>query len=85
MEQNTLGDLNQVLFNELDRLVSADSEDAVRVEVSRAKAVKEVAETILENSRCAMDAVKLGYDIAGGKVATVAAPLTMRLSDGSKA
>lgn len=77
----TLGDLQAALFAQIDRLAAAEGEDAVAIEVSRAGAVKGIAETVLANARTAMDAVKLGSDLYGAKVATVDPAL--RLTDGN--
>lgn len=82
-QQKTLGDLNEILFYELERLAEADGEEAVRIEVSRAKAIKDMSETVLENSRVAMEAVALGASISGQSVAKIAAPLTLSLASGA--
>lgn len=76
----TLGDLQDALFAQIDRLAEAQSEDAVAIEVSRASAVKGIAETVIANARTAMDAVRLGSELYGAKVATVDPAL--RLTDG---
>ena len=77
----TLGDLQAALFAQIDRLAAAEGEDAVAIEVSRAGAVKGIAETVLANARTAMDAVKLGSDLYGAKVAT--GDPALRLTDGN--
>lgn len=76
----TLGDLQDALFAQIDRLAEAQSEEAVAIEVSRASAVKGIAETVIANARTAMDAVRLGSDLYGAKVATIDPAL--RLTDG---
>lgn len=76
----TLGDLQDALFAQIDRLAEAQSEEAVAIEVSRASAVKGIAETVIANARTAMDAVRLGSELYGAKVATVDPAL--RLTDG---
>lgn len=76
----TLGDLQDALFAQIDRLAEAQSEEAVAIEVSRASAVKGIAETVIANARTAMDAVRLGSELYGAKVATIDPAL--RLTDG---
>lgn len=47
-KQNDLKKLNDVLFAELERLGNVDlgNEDAVRLEISRSKAIEGIAETV---------------------------------------
>lgn len=70
-KQNDLGRLNEVLFEELDRLnaMDADDRDAVALEVSRAKAVQGIASQITASSQIVLDTVKLRAELAGSRMA----------------
>lgn len=59
MPKNTLSDLNNHLFVELERLgdESLDAEQ-LKVEISRTNAMKDVASSIVSNSRLMLDAIK---------------------------
>lgn len=49
--KNTLGDLNNHLFEQIERLNNEDlSEAELRKEMCRAKAMKEIADKIIENA-----------------------------------
>ncbi len=52
--------VNDVLFRELDRLEAVDpaNAEAMKVEISRAKAVEGVAGKVIENSRLVLDVCK---------------------------
>lgn len=70
---NTLGRLNEVLFAELERLnaLDASDEDAVRIEVSRSKAVQEVAREVNQSARTIMDAARFRAEWSGARQASV--------------
>lgn len=59
--QNDLKRLNEVLFDELERLGSVDvtNEDAVKLEISRSKAIEGIAKTAVENAKTILDATRL--------------------------
>jgi hypothetical protein len=59
--QNALGKLNDALFAELDRLSSVDikDEDAVKLEISRSKAIEGIAKTTVDNAKTILDATRL--------------------------
>jgi hypothetical protein len=59
--QNALGRLNEVLFAELDRLSAVDieNEDAVKLEISRSKAIEGIAKTTVDNAKTVLDATRL--------------------------
>ncbi len=80
----TLGDLNDALFAQIDRLAEAKSDEAVAMEVSRASAVKGIAETVIANAKTAIDAVRLGSELYGAKVATVDPALRLTNGDAKK-
>lgn len=54
---------------EIARLMSAEGEDAINIEVSRAKAIEGMASTINEVNRTHMNAAKLAYDMGYGNEA----------------
>lgn len=66
---NTLGTLNDFLFQELERLNGADlgDEDAIKREVERAKAIQGIAGQITASSKIVLDTVRLRAEWAGGE------------------
>ena len=66
--RNTLGDLNNYLFETLERLLSDDmtSEEMER-EISRSKAVTAVAETVIHNGELALKTMQHLNEYAYGK------------------
>ena len=58
---NDLGRLNEVLFAELERLGSVDleDEDAVKLEISRSKAIEGIAKTTVDNARTILEATRI--------------------------
>lgn len=60
MPRNTLSDLNNHLFATLERLgdESLDAEQ-MKMEIDRAKAIKDVAVAVVSNSRLMLDAIEL--------------------------
>ena len=72
--QNKLSDLNNHLFAQLERLGDEDiTGDDLAVEISRAKAVTDVAEQIIANSALVLKAAAFAHD--AGQVVKV--PLLM--------
>ena len=58
--KNTLGDLNNHLFAQLERLNDEDLKgDDLREEIDRAKAVTQVASKIIENGSLVLEAKKI--------------------------
>ncbi len=59
--QNSLGRLNEALFDELDRLNALDLEDeeAVKLEINRSKAIEGIAKTTVDNAKIIIDATRL--------------------------
>lgn len=55
-EGNLFG-LNRMLFRELDRLEAAEG-DELQAEIGRAKAIREVASTVIANGRLMVDAAR---------------------------
>lgn len=68
--QNTLGDLNNHLFAQLERLNDEDLKgDALEEEVGRAKAVTQVASKIIENASLILEATKIAnYELHDKKL-----------------
>lgn len=58
--RNTLSDLNNHLFEQLERLNDAD-EDSLSEEIERSKAVSSIAKNIIDNGKLVLDAEKF-YD-----------------------
>lgn len=57
--KNTLTDLNNYLFETLERLTDdALTEEEMEKEITRSKAVTSVAETIIHNGELALKAIK---------------------------
>ena len=57
--KNTLNDLNNYLFEQLERLQDDDlSDEQMEKEIRRSKAVQSVAKTIIENGALALEAKK---------------------------
>lgn len=61
--KNTLGDLNNHLFAQLERLSDEDIKgERLEEEINRAKAVTQVASKIIENGSLVLEAKKLADD-----------------------
>ncbi len=61
--QNTLGDLNNHLFAQLERLDDEDLEgEKLKDEVLRAGAVRGIAKTVIENAALVLEAEKFKED-----------------------
>ena len=68
--KNTLSDLNNHLFAQLERLSDEDlDEEEVKKEVARSKAIISVAKVIVDNGKLALDTMKhmdeYGYNSEG--------------------
>lgn len=60
---NNLGKLNNYLFDQMDRLNEPDLEgDSLKEEIERAKAIKDVATSIISNGKLVLDAEKYEDD-----------------------
>ena len=64
--KNKIGDLNNILFEQLEKLADADAKE-LTVEVERSKAITGVATQIINNGKLAIEAQKLVIDNAGMK------------------
>jgi hypothetical protein len=61
--KNTLGDLNNHLFAELERLSDEDIKgDELKEEISRAKAVSDIAAKVIANGSLVLSAQRLMND-----------------------
>lgn len=67
MARQGIGGVSDALFAELDRLQAADAgdQDAMRAEIERAKAVRDVAATIIDNNKFVLDVAKANANING--------------------
>ncbi len=64
--KNKLTDLNDHLFAEIERLGDEElSGEKLQQEISRAKAVSDVATRIIDNAKLALDATKLQVEYGG--------------------
>lgn len=71
-----LGDLNDRLFRELDRLDALDMDDqeAVEREVERAHAIQGLAQTTINNAGTILAAMRMQRDAETGVAGTVHVP-----------
>lgn len=80
--KNTLKDLNNHLFLELERLNDEEmGEDKIKFECSRARALSMVSDRILSNASIMLDA-KRHFDEMGNSETEV--PKMLRIDDGNK-
>ena len=64
--QNTLGDLNNHLFAQLERLGNEELEgDELKEEILRAKAVTDIAREIIDNANTVLDVMKFQAETLG--------------------
>ena len=64
--QNTLGDLNNHLFAQLERLGNEELEgDELKEEILRAKAVTDIAREIIDNANTVLDVMKFQTETLG--------------------
>lgn len=70
MGRRGIGGVSDALFAELDRLQAADATDAdaMRAEIERAKAVRDVAAVIIDNNKFVLDVAKAKSDLDGEKL-----------------
>lgn len=65
--KNTLSDLNNYLFETLERLLDEDlSEEQMQREITRSKAVTSVAETVIHNGELALKTMQHLNDMGYG-------------------
>jgi len=83
MPRNTLSDLNNHLFEQLERLNDDDlTEEDLQKEINRAKAISNIAAQIINNGQLALNAQKFAMDYLpvgnGEKKATKKLPPLLR-------
>lgn len=72
----SLGDLNDRIFRELDRLEELDmsDKDMREAEIDRAHAIEGLASVTISNARTVIDAIRLQRDAEIGIAGAVAVP-----------
>lgn len=65
MGRQGIGGVSDALFAELDRLQAADATDAdaMRAEIERAKAVRDISATIIDNNKFVLDVAKANASV----------------------
>ena len=67
MANNTLSDLNNHLFAQLERLGEEElTSEQIRSEALRAKAISAVAKNIIDNAKTALEGMKMTYESVDG-------------------
>lgn len=63
MAKNTLSDLNNHLFAQLERLSDEGlSDENLNKEIERSKAISTVAKTIIDNAKTSLEGAKFNYE-----------------------
>lgn len=62
MVKNSLIDVHNILMEQMERLMDADTPEEIEKEISRSKAVADVSKVIVDNSKTMLDAVKTGLE-----------------------
>ncbi len=63
MAKNTLSDLNDHLFAQLERLGDEDlTQEQLKEEMERAKAINGVAKNIIDNAKTALEGAMFSYE-----------------------
>jgi hypothetical protein len=63
MPNNTLSDLNNHLFAQLERLGDEDMNDKdLRKEIDRAKAIGNIAKNVIQNAKVALDGAQFAVE-----------------------
>lgn len=69
MARNKLVDLNNHLFEQLERLNDEGLKgEKLNIEIKRAKAMNSVAKNIVDNARITLEAAKHAYNSIGGGI-----------------
>ena len=64
--KNTLGDLNNHLFEQLERLNDEDLKgDSLKEEILRARSIADIASRIIDNANTVLDAEKFKTEVLG--------------------
>lgn len=80
--KNDLGELAAALFGELDRLDACRTAEEIEREVMRARAVKDIAATVIDNANTVISAVRLRQQAEDGQLGTLAPLPPLLLGDG---
>ena len=59
MARNKLMDLNNLLFEQLENLVTAEGDEEVRLQISKSKAVSSIASNIINTASISLEATKI--------------------------
>lgn len=82
--QNTLGDLNNHLFAEIERLSEEDLKgEDLKEEIKRADAIAKIGSNIIENANLVLRATSLMYEYGFGDEMTTL-PKMLEFKDGGK-
>lgn len=60
--RNTMVDLNDHLFMQLERLNDAETEDEVRQELLRSKAISDISKNVIDNGKLVLEAQRFKHD-----------------------
>lgn len=60
--RNTLNDLNNHLFEQLERLSDAGTEEEIKQELDRSKSVSDIAKNVIENGKLVLEAQRFKHD-----------------------
>lgn len=67
MTRNKLSDLNNHLFEQLERLNDPELEgDALEAEIERSRAVSDISRQVIDNGRLVLSAAKMRAQMSGG-------------------
>lgn len=70
--KNTLIDLNNHLFEQLERLNDDELKgDSLKEEIMRAKSMTDIAGTIIDNAQTVLDATKFQTEVLGRSAVTI--------------
>ena len=56
--RNTLGDMHDLMMEEIERLMTAEGED-LKTEISRSKAVAELSTVVINNAKTVLDVARI--------------------------
>lgn len=76
---NSLGNLNDILHEQLERLNELDATDTKKLnaEMKRTKAMGEVAKAITSNAKVVLQSIELRADLQGEKSADATVPMML--------
>lgn len=59
MPRNKLTDLNDLLFEQLENLVTAEGDEEIKMQISKSKAVASIASNIINTANISLEATKI--------------------------